>query len=82
MNIIVPLAVILVVGVYSLYWYQSDNRHPLTVKPEKRTYMYEDEDGNRRNPFSDDSEDEKSEDSIGSSEETEFEYKYQPQHFD
>jgi hypothetical protein len=41
---------------YSGYWYRSDRTHPLLVKPEKRTDLFEDENGEKDNPFHDDSE--------------------------
>jgi len=65
---------LLITTPYLAYWYRADRTHPLLNRPEKRTYMFEDANGDRYNPFHHESEQSDTDDDSG--------YKYPAEAFD
>jgi len=50
---IITLVILLLLVFKYLLWYEHRNnqKHWFLTKPEKRTYLFEDDEGNRINPF-------------------------------
>ncbi len=61
-------------GYFAIYQWYTGQRHPLLIRPEKKTHLFEDDAGERRNPFGDISD--------GTDEDDTAEYKYTPAEFD
>lgn len=62
------------VAYFVVYSRLTGRTHPMLQKPEKRTYLFEDEDGEKRNPFGSLSE--------GAREKENREYPYDPDEFE